>query len=350
MKTLPHQQPSSAPRDERDRRMKGLSKVLSRFKIALRRGDPSSSRSKPTPAPPPPVLSPSAKEQSDVKRLAADTKSHDVAAEARTRNEGMAGVSKVSRSQLLEERTMRLAERYGLEISASDWIRTTPDDTVLRTDKPIRIRVRRTCHRCNTSLSTTRECPNCQHLRCAQCVRYPPKRTEADKVASRERRAAFLQANKENCPIVADYSYDAKEVVLKRPSKTGGQDLYQKKPRQRVRRTCHECQTQFIASDKKCLGCSHVRCTDCPRDPAKKDKYPFGYPGDVFGPTSIPRYECRLCEALYPEGAEHGTACKKCGREKSDDSPRALPRKVEPEPDPAVLKMIKAKMDKLDIA
>lgn len=189
------------------------------------------------------------------------------AVDARARNEGMQGVMKVTRAQLFEERAKKLAERYGLEINTEDWIRTAPDDTVLRIDKPIRIRVRRTCHRCNTTLSQARECPSCQHPRCTKCPRYPPKRTESEKLASRERRAALIQANKENPPLVADYSYADTGPVLKRPSKTGGQDLYRKKPRQRVRRTCHECKALFAAGSKKCQGCTHIRCTDCPRDP-----------------------------------------------------------------------------------
>lgn len=81
----------------------------------------------------------------------------------------------------------------------------------------------------------------------------------------------------------------------------------------------------------------------------KKDKYPFGYPGDAFGPYSIPRYECERCETLFPEGVADGSACFKCGVEKSGSSPRALPRKIEPEPDPDVLRAIRAKLDILRV-
>ncbi|KAF4513065.1 hypothetical protein G6O67_000387 [Ophiocordyceps sinensis] len=307
------QQPSLPPKDDREKRGIGFGKVFSRVKIALRRGDSSSAKAKP-PAATAPLQPPPSKAQPDTKSKPPAPVSK--AAEARARYEGMEGVTKVAKTELFEERAKKLAERYGLEINAEDWIRTTPNDTVLRIDKPIRIRVRRTCHRCNTALFQAKECPTCQHPRCTKCPRYPPKRTEAEKVASREKRAALIQANKENPPIITDYSYNDRGIVLKRPSKTGGQDLYQKKPRQRVRRTCHECQTLFTASSKKCQDCTHIRCTDCPRDPPKKDKYPFGYPGDAFGPSSVPRYECQRCEALYPVGAEHGIACKKCGRER----------------------------------
>lgn len=191
------------------------------------------------------------------------------AAEARRRYEGMEGVTKLARSELFEQRAKKLAERYGLEIKASDWksVAAADDDTVLRIDRPIRIRIRRTCHRCDVTFAAAKECPNCEHVRCAKCTRYPPKRTEAERLASHRRREAILKANKENPPIIADYSYADKGVILTRPSKTGGQDLVHKKPRQRVRRNCHECQTLFMAGSKKCEDCGHIRCTDCPRDP-----------------------------------------------------------------------------------
>jgi hypothetical protein len=271
------------------------------------------------------------------------------AAEARAAYEVLPGVSKLSKLELFEERAKKLNERFGLEIHATEWQSAIPNDTVLRMDKPIRMRIRRTCHRCNATFGATKECPNCNHSRCTKCTRYPPKRSEAEMIASRERKAAKIKANRDNAPIVPDYGPEEKNIVLTRPSKTGGQDLVLKKPRQRVRRTCHQCQTLFMAGSKTCERCSHVRCTDCPRDPPKKDKYPFGYPGDEFGPNSVPHYECEKCKALYPTGAENGTECRKCKNPKSNSSPRARPRKVEPIPDPEVLKQIQAKLDSLKV-
>ena len=188
--------------------------------------------------------------------------------DARARYESIPGISKLSKAELFEERAKKLGERFGLEIKSSEWHSVSPDDTVLRMDKPIRMRVRRTCHKCNAHFQFDKECPGCQHIRCTKCVRNPPKRTEAELIASRERRAAKIKANKENAPIIPDYAYDGTQVyVLKRPSKTGRQDLVYRKLRQRVRRTCHECDTLFAAGSKFCESCSHVRCTDCPRDP-----------------------------------------------------------------------------------
>lgn len=144
--------------------------------------------------------------------------------------------------------------------------------------------------------------------------------------------------------------------------------MVHKKPRQRVRRTCHECETLFLSGNKTCDKCGHVRCTDCPRDPyvvllihdmtqlitdnvhrPKKEKYPYGYPGDEFGPNSVPHYECKDCKTIFPTGADHGTECKKCGLEKSDDSPRVKPRKVEPEPDPEILRQLQERLQNLKV-
>lgn len=204
--------------------------------------------------------------------------------EARAKYEAMPGVSKLSKSDLFEERAKKLGERFGLEIKPSEWQSATPHDSVLRMDKPIRMRVRRSCHKCNANFTSAKECPNCQHVRCTKCARYPPKRTEAEIIASREKKAAIIKANKENAPIVPDYGFDEKEIVLTRPSKTGGQDLVYKKPRQRVRRTCHECKALFATGSKTCEKCSHTRCTDCPRDPYVALQY-FHFPSLTHSQT-----------------------------------------------------------------
>ncbi|KAK0388576.1 hypothetical protein NLU13_4819 [Sarocladium strictum] len=345
----PAQKGASAPAEGKEK--KGIGKVLSRFKTVLRKGESSSAKrqSQPLSGSKTTAAASTSKTEPTPPKKTEQTPAERTAA-ARAKYEAMAGVTKLSKNQLLEERAKKLGERFGLELTSAEWQTTSPDETVLRMDKSIRMRVRRTCHKCSTTFTHAKECPNCQHVRCTKCVRHPPKRTEAELAASRERRAAIIKANKENAPIIPDWDdRPEKNVVLTRPSKTGGQDLVHRKPRQRVRRTCHECQTMFYTGNKTCDKCGHIRCTDCPRDPPKKDKYPFGYPGDEFGPSSIPHYECEKCKSLYPTNAAHGTECKSCGNPKSDASPRAKPRKVEPEPDPEVLKQIQAKLAALKV-
>jgi hypothetical protein len=347
--------PGGASTPVEGKEKKGFGRVLSRVKTVLKRGEGSSSKrqsqvlsgTKPTAATSTTAAGTTSKTETTKKT---EQTAADRSAAARAKYEAMAGVSKLSKNQLLEERAKKLGERFGLELTSAEWQTTSPDETVLRMDKSIRMRVRRTCHKCSTTFTHAKECPNCQHVRCTKCVRHPPKRTEAELAASRERRAAIIKANKENAPIVADYGWDEKEIILKRPSKTGGQDLVYKKPRQRVRRTCHECETLFKTGSKRCEACGHARCTDCPRDPPKKDKYPLGYPGDEFGPNSVPHYECEKCKTLYPTHAEHGSECRKCAHPKSDASPRAQPRKVEPEPDPEILMKLQARLESLKVA
>jgi hypothetical protein len=347
--------PGGASTPVEGKEKKGFGRVLSRVKTVLKRGEGSSSkRQSQVLSGPKPTAAASTTAAGTTSKTETTKKTEQTAADrsaaARAKYEAMAGVSKLSKNQLLEERAKKLGERFGLELTSAEWQTTSPDETVLRMDKSIRMRVRRTCHKCSTTFTHAKECPNCQHVRCTKCVRHPPKRTEAELAASRERRAAIIKANKENAPIIPDWDdRPEKGLVLTRPRKTGGQDLVHRKPRQRVRRTCHECKTMFVTGTKTCGGCGHVRCTDCPRDPPKKDKYPFGYPGDEFGPSSIPHYECVKCRTLYPTNAAHGTECKSCTTAKSDDSPRAKPRKVEPEPDPEILKQIQLKLSALKV-
>ncbi|KAF6842059.1 hypothetical protein CPLU01_00152 [Colletotrichum plurivorum] len=339
----PAQAGPSVPKEK-----KGLGKILSRAKTVFKRGDSSSKRMS--------TMSTTGQQSSEQATTSGPAPAAEAAAPketkqpAKSKYEDLEGVTKVPRAELFEERARKLGERFGLEIKQSEWIST--EGTALRVEKPIRMRVHRTCHKCNATFAAAKECPSCQHVRCTKCVRHPPKRTEAERIASREKRAAILKAQKENAPIIPDYSYDAKDakdIILKRPSKTGGQDLIYKKPRQRVRRTCHECQTLFVAGSKTCAKCNHNRCTDCPRDPPKKDKYPFGYPGDEFGPNAVPHHECHECKTIYPGGVADGTECKKCQHKKCGDCPRLKPRKVEPEPDPEILKSIQAKIESLKL-
>ncbi|RSL81671.1 hypothetical protein CDV31_017014 [Fusarium ambrosium] len=54
------------------------------------------------------------------------------AADAKARYEGLGGVSKLTKSQLVEERAKKLGERYELDVNISELQTGSPDDTVLR--------------------------------------------------------------------------------------------------------------------------------------------------------------------------------------------------------------------------
>lgn len=79
-------------------------------------------------------------------------------------------------------------------------------------------------------------------------------------------------------------------------------------------------------------------------DRAKKDKYPYGYPGDEFGDKSVPHYRCHTCENVFPPGIENGTVCATCSHEKCDLCERLRPQKVEPKPDPEVVRAVRERL------
>lgn len=242
------------------------------------------------------------------------------------------------------------------------------------------MRIHRVCHKCNTTFGNNKVCPSCQHTRCKTCPRYPVKKTpEQKEKKEKEAAAAAAAEGKENVVpgkvgiegygiIEPDTYYGLRETILltKPNPKTGGQPLVRKKPMQRVRRTCHECETLFAPGSKICSkeGCGHIRCADCPRDPAKKHKFPDGYPGDA--PSSNPnkpiKYACHKCNKTFPpvpnpsspEGIawkEKGETveCARCGHGLCGDCKRVKPAKVEPPVDEEVLERVRAKLADLGV-
>ncbi|KAL2172847.1 hypothetical protein VTG60DRAFT_25 [Thermothelomyces hinnuleus] len=324
----PAQGGTSVPQ-EREKEKRGFGKVLLRVKTVLKKATDSSRRTSAAAA---------AKAATTSAAPAATTSQPAPAAAVPAAVEA----TKVPRSQIFAERAKKLGELYGLELPPSEWHKTEGD--ALRVEKPIRMRVHRKCHLCGTSFGVHKECPQCKHQRCKQCPRVPPKRTEAEREESRKKRAAIIKERAEKAPIIPDWDPTPKKIVLRRPAKSGGQDLYYRKPRQRIRRTCCECERLFTGT-KICEGCQHVRCTDCPRDPPKKDKYPYGYPGDAPS-KRIAHYQCADCKHIFSSPPTDEPACAKCSHTKCH---RLAPRKVEPEPDPEVLKSIQAKIEGLKL-
>ncbi|KAH7342262.1 hypothetical protein BKA65DRAFT_478159 [Rhexocercosporidium sp. MPI-PUGE-AT-0058] len=334
----------------------GLSKIVSRMKTVLKRSDGSkrlsfSSKSAPAVAPAvAPTAGPSVAKSDEPTPVAAPEP-----VEPTTTTSGPQP-TKIMRSQIEADRAKKLGERFSVTI---DPMYSGPDKEISRIEKPIRMRIHRSCHRCNATFRGGKICSQCEHVRCKACPRYPLKKAE----------------KKEKEPVVPavvgiepDTYWGLREkVLLTKPSlKPGAQPLVRKTPRQRVRRTCHECNTLFAGGVKICSSCNHVRCVDCPRDPAKKKKYPDGYPGDAFSSnTSIPvKYSCHKCLKVFPavphpdseegmarkESGAEPLACVRCQHPMCSECPRARPTRVEPAPDPEVLKSVQAKLAALSVS
>ncbi|OBT42587.1 hypothetical protein VE00_07109 [Pseudogymnoascus sp. WSF 3629] len=151
----------------------------------------------------------------------------------------------------------------------------------------------------------------------------------------------------ENAPInVVAEKPEKYRLQITKPARTSKQELVHKKPVQRVRRNCHCCGTLFYPPTKTCTECGHIRCTDCPRDPPKLNKFPYGYPNDVFGEKNA-YYTCHECEKVFPLDE---AKCINCTHEKCTECARAPPRKIEPQPDPEVLRRVEEKLAALALS
>jgi hypothetical protein len=223
------------------------------------------------------------------------------------------------------DKTRALFAKYGLTLDPG--VQKFPTDFQLkRVSKPIRMRVRRTCHRCETTFGADKLCINCQHTRCTKCPRHPAARTTEGDPATRKSKAPEISVPQPRMLPRAPYLklHGDLDWQLKMPSYMNGQNLVHKPVRQRIHRYCHLCESAFDPGEKSCPVCSHIRCKNCPRDPAKQHKYPDGYAGDADPPGARPErtfkkprrrvhYVCHVCETWYQ--GQSGI-CAGCGQEK----------------------------------
>ncbi|KAL1598031.1 hypothetical protein SLS60_008519 [Paraconiothyrium brasiliense] len=279
------------------------------------------------------------------------------------------------RSALQQERARALFAKYGLTLESHEWIAAPAMPVnVQRIEKPIRMRVHRTCHRCGTTYGADKVCAKCEHKRCKKCPRYPKKKTPLEKAQAQAQAQSDAQAAK---------ALPKKKRVLTVPTRNGGELAYQP-AKQRVRRNCHKCQALFIPPTATiCESCRHIRCTKCPREPAKLNKWPNGYPGDVEydsdtelerelersrriwrKPRTRVRWECEQCNTTFLDGSPQ---CPGCGHEKcekcvrkpyvaSNSQPttrltdcRIKRVKVQRSFDPEVVKSVEAKLQRLQM-
>ncbi|CRG84352.1 hypothetical protein PISL3812_01649 [Talaromyces islandicus] len=244
-------------------------------------------------------------------------------------------------STVQQERARALFAKYGLTLEPEEWM-SPRNLEVQRVEKPIRMRVRRTCHRCQTIFGSDKVCASCQHVRCKKCPRHPPARTKEEKDARVLAKAqgkgpeiasklVAIAAAGAAGPVPAVIPVKKPKQPLTIPSRTGGQDL--------------------------CENCAHIRCKKCPRDPPKLDKYPDGYPGDVDPPPERPqrvwrkprmrvRYFCHQCENPLITGEQ---ACSNCGQEKGPETRRDPPKKPKPELDPEVVRRVQERLASLQV-
>ncbi|RPA86737.1 hypothetical protein BJ508DRAFT_321324 [Ascobolus immersus RN42] len=124
--------------------------------------------------------------------------------------------------------------------------RTGGQDLVRR---PIRMRVRRTCHHCQTQFpAKVKVCETCKHKRCRKCPRDPHKKNKPPGYYDH-------QDPEDDCDVFPPG----------RPRRT------YKKPRRRVHWTCTKCNSTFKET-RICQTCGSSRKEFGKRDPPKKPK------------------------------------------------------------------------------
>lgn len=241
--------------------------------------------------------------------------------------------ARLSRQALFEERARNILAKYDLVLEP-DFMPagtiTTPAATVERVHKSIRIRVHRYCHRCEAVFGPDRICAKCDHKRCKKCPRYPTEK-KSNEGAGGKRDRSTPGKGKDRARS------ETREPLLVIQSRGTGQILVHQPIMQRIRRTCHKCDMQFLPSSAQmCANCGHVRCTKCPRSPAKLNKWESGYPGDQLAsseeeeqankrervfrkPRQRVRWHCDQCTTLFLEGSK---TCRNCGHRKCENCTR----------------------------
>ncbi|KAF2459239.1 hypothetical protein BDY21DRAFT_203937 [Lineolata rhizophorae] len=334
--------PAGEPSTSRDERRRSIGMYVKRMKTILRRD--SSSKN----------VSTVAGEQAESKPAASASAPAAQPAPATTTTKPTSSTQPYSRSETQEERARKLFAKYGLTLESSEWISTGMSATnAQRVQKPIRMRIHRTCHRCQTMFGPERECVNCHHKRCKKCPRYPQKRSKDAKGKGK-----VVEGKPEKIK--------KSENVLVIKGRHGGPDRVYARPAQRVRRYCHKCNALFLPStNKTCAQCNHTRCTKCPRDPPKPKKYPNGYPGDAPASedekTMMPqkpkrtyrkvrqrvRWTCEQCQSVFREKSK---ICETCNHQRCDNCTREPPKRVKREPDPEVVKAVNEKLARLTVS
>ncbi len=152
-----------------------------------------------------------------------------------------------------EQKAKAMFAKYGLTLEPGEWTTSVTAGTP-RVERQVRLRIHRTCHRCDTTFGSEKLCRNCDHTRCKKCPGHPKFKAAKGKGIA----AGF---------IAVDASHTSNDGASTMPHRSSGKEVTRKKPTQRVRRTCHECQTLFVGKAIQCENCKHKRCAKCPRDP-----------------------------------------------------------------------------------
>jgi hypothetical protein len=121
------------------------------------------------------------------------------------------------------------------------------------------------------TLEVDDELPDCAPIRIVHNSRHDKgKQTESNSPRSSHHSKESPLTYQDGLLIVPIVPYSISTIrdpILK--ASAGVQRVY-RKPRQRVRYTCHECSTPFQSHGRTCGKCAHERCLECRDQPSRK--------------------------------------------------------------------------------
>ncbi|KAL9022817.1 MAG: hypothetical protein Q9185_000081 [Variospora sp. 1 TL-2023] len=289
----------------------------------------------PAPAPAP---APAAAEQTTGQKVAKPTTAKTV-------------MTTAAYSTIQEEKARALFEKYGLTLEPGEWTKPIKPDAE-RVEKKIRMRVHRICHHCQATFGPDKVCSNCKHSRCKRCPRLPIKRTKEQKAKAIAAAGGGIATTGTAAAAIGDTTLSLKSLTIS--SRATGKQVTYKPVTQRVRRTCHLCSMLFEGKAVECAKCGHNRCPQCPRDPAKSDKYPSGYPGDAGvairerHPIRVHvRWTCHQCSKTFRDLSKK---CEGCEHDRCGECPRHPRKREKPKLDPDAVKRIEKRMRTMGIS
>jgi hypothetical protein len=161
---------------------------------------------------------------------------------------------------LQEEKARAVFMKYGFTLEPGEWTSPTRGDAE-RVEKIVRIRVRRTCHRCGVTFGADRVCVSCQHTRCKKCPKYPSKMS-----------TELRMTGAPTAPvIVVDENYAGTQPAAIAPlnmlHRPAGKNLARPDSTPRARRFCRRCNTRLNGRTTQCANCHHLNSPPTPREP-----------------------------------------------------------------------------------
>jgi rRNA maturation endonuclease Nob1 len=234
----------------------------------------------------------------------------------------------IHRGQTAQVRaTMRFSE-YNININ--DLGLTLHEDGprpgVARVEKKIRLRIRHTCHQCQTAFSRNRVCRTCTHQQCPQCPRDPVRRNRdrSEMITSREGEIIAPTETQSGSIVNDQFGLNTLSIAhrsTERPQVAQG----------RIEYRCHECETSFVVGTPNfCPNCGHRRCDECAGRLARPILPPEDEPSPSIAgmhrqrvwrkPRMRVRWNCHECQGVFRSGSrtcpgcEH-TRCNLCSRQ-----------------------------------